>query len=299
MACEDCRKKQYSLAEKEIVEYIRNMGFNVQENAHLTGDNTSYDIYIPEKEVAFDYNGLYWHSTKIRPTTVGHRDRILNCAKTSNNIRLYYIWEDDYRDRKELVLSFINEKLGVSDKENLNSNECFVTIEKSNSIELQDFIKNNDIKGFLSGSINLALRENNTREIVSAMIVNPLKSVNGLKIFRYCYSKIIYKGFEKLVDFLETYYNKDFIIINSDNDVSNGELYEETGFKPEKLIDPDYYYIVNNSRVHKFKYRKSYFKKTKGLIYKEGLTERELAELNGILRIYDSGKIQWIKYSNI
>lgn len=31
------------------------------------------------------------------------------------------------------------------------------------------------------------------------------------------------------------------------------------------------------------------------LFYDEDITERELAEINGLERVYDSGKIRWIK----
>lgn len=33
--------------------------------------------------------------------------------------------------------------------------------------------------------------------------------------------------------------------------------------------------------------------KDEGLIYKEGLTEKELAMVNGLNRVYDYGKVHW------
>ena len=35
-------------------------------------------------------------------------------------------------------------------------------------------------------------------------------------------------------------------------------------------------------------------KREPNLKYEEGLTERELAELNGFERVYDAGKIRWV-----
>ena len=63
----------------------------------------------------------------------------------------------------------------------------------------------------------------------------------------------------------------------------------------DKTLPPDYMYVIRNSREHKFKYRKKKFETDPKLKYVPGMTERELAELNGLLRIYDAGKIRFIK----
>lgn len=57
----------------------------------------------------------------------------------------------------------------------------------------------------------------------------------------------------------------------------------------------DYRYLVGGRRVHKFGYRLKRFKDDPHLIYKEGLTEAELAEINNLPRIWDAGKIRFVK----
>jgi len=47
--------------------------------------------------------------------------------------------------------------------------------------------------------------------------------------------------------------------------------------------------------VHKFNYRLARFRTDSALIYKPGLTERELAALNKLHRIWDAGKVLWVK----
>lgn len=56
--------------------------------------------------------------------------------------------------------------------------------------------------------------------------------------------------------------------------------------------------MVKGRRVHKFNYRKERFKKNNTLKYREGLTERELADLSGLCRIWDAGKLKWVKHSH-
>ena len=69
------------------------------------------------------------------------------------------------------------------------------------------------------------------------------------------------------------------------DEVSNGGLYEKLGFTLDKELPPDYSYVVNNKRIHNFNYRKLRFLTDPQLTYIEGLTEKELARLNGLPRI--------------
>lgn len=46
--------------------------------------------------------------------------------------------------------------------------------------------------------------------------------------------------------------------------------------------------------IHKFNYRISRFRSDNNLVYRDNLTERQLANLNGISRLWDCGKTRWI-----
>lgn len=83
------------------------------------------------------------------------------------------------------------------------------------------------------------------------------------------------------------------IITFSDLEVSHGSLYEELGFDRDKILAPDYKYLYDDELKHKFGFRLNRFRNDPLLEYKDGLTEWELAELNDIPRIYDSGKIRY------
>lgn len=56
--------------------------------------------------------------------------------------------------------------------------------------------------------------------------------------------------------------------------------------------------LLENSYFHKFGFRLSKFKNDPFLIFEDGLSERELAELNGFDRVWDSGKIRFVKYKH-
>lgn len=85
----------------------------------------------------------------------------------------------------------------------------------------------------------------------------------------------------------------DKIITFSNNDCSDGNLYMNNGFEKEYNLRPDYSYVLNGVRNHKFGFRKNKIKLNKNLKFYEGKTEHEIMLKNDIYRIYDSGKIKW------
>lgn len=58
----------------------------------------------------------------------------------------------------------------------------------------------------------------------------------------------------------------------------------------DAIISPDYMYLYKGKRVHKFNFRISKFKNNPNLKFEGGMTEKELANLNGLHRIWDAGK---------
>lgn len=84
------------------------------------------------------------------------------------------------------------------------------------------------------------------------------------------------------------------IVTFADHQVSNGGLYENLGFILDKELSPDYRYLVDEDRKHKFGYRITRFKNDPYLKYKEGLSESQLAKINGIKKIWDCGKSRYV-----
>lgn len=84
----------------------------------------------------------------------------------------------------------------------------------------------------------------------------------------------------------------------SDNDVSSGVMYGQTGFISDMEIAPNYQYAgpkTDYVRRPKEGFQKRKFREREDLLFEEGMTEHELAQLNGLFRCWDSGKLRWVK----
>ena len=76
------------------------------------------DIYIPSKQVAIEFNGLYWHSEKAGKGKDYHYNKWLSCK--NKGVRLITVWEDDWRYRRDAVTQYITDALSDTYSTNLD-----------------------------------------------------------------------------------------------------------------------------------------------------------------------------------
>ena len=216
------------------------------------------------------------------------------CEK--RGIQLMQIWEDWIIHKPEIVKSLVLSKLGIYE-DRIYARKC--VLREVPATECTNFLENNHLQGSVNGSVRLGLyRDNN--ELVSIMVFGKKrKSVNGAssddvyELYRYCNKKNIQVigGASKLFTHFVKNYNPIQIESFSSNDISDGGLYKILGFAKEPKISRSYWYINSTMhRMHRFSFRKSE-------LIKQGcdpsLSESQITESMGLLKIYDSGQSKW------
>ena len=127
---------------------MKKRGFEIEEGKNILGGSQTFDIYIPSKKLAIEYNGLYWHSDKVRPDPEYPVNKLVDCAQSG--IDLVYVWEDDFRDKRDIVLRMLKNKLGISDEEKVNAREC--EIQEIGYDLSSQFLDEYHIQGRVSGT---------------------------------------------------------------------------------------------------------------------------------------------------
>jgi hypothetical protein len=248
------------------------------------------DIYIPNLKVAIEYNGLYFHSELFSSRNY-HKEK--TAIAKDNNIRLIHVWEDDWKYHKERTKKWLLGILNLSPYTKIYGRNTQVKfIEPLQSKELFD---NYHIQGFVNSSLCVGLFYK--EELMSACLFK--KEGSSYNLTRYVtkdsikiiggFGKILKNFIKKTKKHIKNIYSfADLTWVNSDNNV-----YLNNGFVVNKVIPPDYKYIYNSKRCHKFGFRhKSLPKKLKE--YNPLLSEHENCTKNNIFRIYDCGKIKYI-----
>lgn len=292
--CPSCSNNT-SKAELEICEYIQSL---IPNEEVRSGDKKllkgkELDIYIPSKKIAVEFNGLYWHTETQGKGKTYHYEKWLECKE--KGVQLIQVWEDEWNRNPEQIKQMIAHKLGCSNQKKVFARKTkvtTVTVQK-----MQEFLSESHVQGFASGSYYLGLVERNdeTETLLAALVLKKEPKSDGkvLNIIRYATNASVIGGFTKLLKYAEKQYKPESFITFADHCVSDGGLYENNGFVADKELPPDYTYLVNRERKHKFGYRITKFQNDPNLLWEEGMTERELADLNGLPRIWDAGKTRY------
>lgn len=276
--CPKCCLRQTSGAEKSLADFISTLSDNVITNTRNVIYPYELDVYLPDQKIAVEFNGLYWHREEAIGKT-RHYDKWQACNRLG--IQLITVWEDDWRDRRNVVEKMLSTK--ITGRKSVGARKtvaCNITYK-----EAAAFLDNWHIQGASSGSRYIGLKHHG--DLVAVMVLTRDKDIYRLD--RYASSVSIPGGLIKMIKF--SGYSR--FITFADRTVSGGELYEKTGWTRTGELRPDYRYIYKDTRVHKFSFRRSRFKNDPKLQYNPSLTEKQLAELNGIHRIWDSGKVKY------
>jgi hypothetical protein len=282
--CPKCGQK-YDKTENELKDFIKGLGFDFLENSRKIIYPFELDIYIPSLKIAIEYDGLYWHCELNKPDDY-HLKKTEICE--ANGIQLIHIFGDEWVNKKDIVKSRLINILGIT-KDKIYARKC--QIKEIDSCK--EFLNDNHLQGYVNSAVNIGLFYNN--ELVTVMTFGNLRKSMGstskdgtFELLRFC-NKInitTIGGADKLMKYFIRNYKPNEIVSYADRRWSQGHLYEKLGFSFVHDSKPNYFYLVNNKRLNRFKFRKD-------ILIKEGFdkdkTEREIMFERKIYRIYDCG----------
>ena len=139
--CPKCGLK-LSKAEDEIIEYIERFNIKVEKRNKTLISPYELDIYLPDKHIAIEYNGLIWHSEKFGRDKNYHVNKTKQC--NDKGVRLIHIFEDEWLEKPLIVKSMLSNLLGVTSKK-LFARKCIV--KEVESKIANNFMENNNIQG--------------------------------------------------------------------------------------------------------------------------------------------------------
>lgn len=287
--CPTCVAKTFvSKGEKEVLEFVQSLSSDVVGTYRDLIDVHEVDIYIPSKNLAIEYNGVYWHSEDQKGKNY-HYEKWKACK--DQGVQLIQIWDDEWRDKKDIIKNSLAHKLGASKSAVVYARQTLVTTLSAKDTKI--FLSTHHIQGFAGGSVRLGLVDNSGSVVACGVFKK--RTDTEYELVRYATAARVAGGLSKLLkNFARTHSHVARIITFADHCVSNGNMYTKLGFVADKELTPDYKYLVNGTRVHKFNYRLTNFKNNPNLLFLDGVTERGLAKLNSLPRVYDAGKTRFV-----
>lgn len=273
--------------EQELVKFIKSIySDEIIENDRTIIFPKELDVYIPNKKVAIEFDGLYWHSTEHQKNKNYHLNKTIMCEE--KGIRLIHIFEDEWKCKQDIVKSIISSSLGVYE-EKIFARMC--EVKEVDDSTFRKFCNENHIQGECNSSERLGLFYHD--ELVQCVGFGKSRFTRNENELIRMVTKLntqVIGGFSKLMK----YYGKECISY-VDRRLFNGKGYLSSGFEKIFANKPNYYYTKKFERFYRMNFTKRNIAKKFPKEFDEKLTEEENMKKLGYYRIYDCGTIK-MKY---
>jgi len=269
-----------SSQEKEIAEFIKAKipDIIIERNRRGVIGKKEMDIFLPERNIGIEYNGLYWHSEKDLVNDY-HKQKYLEAKK--NGIRLIQIFGDEWEEKRDVVESIILNALGSSEK-SYDARKCTVVkCCSENKTKFEEFFASNHIAGNVRFFSAIGLEF--CGELIQAVSFrHPFVKKYGdvVELARSCSKKFshVRGGFSRLMSATKEEFDGQTILSYADLRFGEGEVYAKNGFRLVGTTPPDYAYTDFQRRYNRFQYRAQ-----------NGVSEKDVAEQNGVVKIFGVG----------
>lgn len=292
--CMDCDPILMSSSiERDLVEEIRSWGItNIITNDRKILKGKELDIYLPDFNLAIEYDGCYWHNSEKKDKKY-HLEKTLACKE--KGIHLVHIFDEELFNKRELTLDMLKKMMNISNK--IGARKCKI-VELSDR-EYKEFVEDNHLQGYTPVKVRLGLAYNDS--LVAVMSFSKPRFAKDVEweLNRYCeiLGSVVVGGKEKLLNYFEKTYNPKSMISYCDLRWFKGTSYTKMGFELVKTSEPNYKYFKSgyydfHSRLE---FQKHKMKDIKGFLFDENLSEYENMRNNGYLRIFDCGNMVFVK----
>jgi len=281
-----------SKTEKEILEWIKESSPNAKK---YQKEGHQLDVYIPNISLGVEFNGLFWHN-ELQKERNYHLNKTVHFK--NKGIRVIHIWEHEWKFKQEQVKSFLLSALGKNENK-IGARKCKVIwsdsreeIEKAHNL-----LDSTHIQGHTKSTKYVANAYYQDELIATATFGKHHRSGESWVLSRFT-TKTNYtiQGILSKITKLASGELGSDIISWADYRLSQGNGYEKAGWVKEELLKPDYFYYktgyISKTCVISKQSRQKKLVKTP-----EEMTEHEHAKLDGLVRVYDCGKIRY-KYKH-
>lgn len=271
--------------QNELKEFLNSLNIKYVENKRTIISPYELDFYLPEHNLAIEFNGVYWHSELNGKNKQYHLKKTELCE--TKGIHLLQIFDSEWNNsiKQQIWKSIISSKLKLNNR--IYARKC--KIHTPSSREVNIFLTNNHLQGYCSSQKQIGLYYNN--KLVSLMTFGKSRFSKEMELIRYC-NKVninVIGGASRLLK-ASKFTN---IISYANRRFSNGGLYIALNFKKIHDTDPNYFYTKDYKLLEtRHKYQKH---KLSELLtnFKNNLSEWENMKINGYDRIWDCGNIKY------
>lgn len=258
------------------------------------------DIYVPNRNIAIEFNGIFWHGeVNGRKPKQYHANKTQMCA--DKGIRLLHIFEHEWANSQSIVESKLRVVFGcVSEKFHARTCEV-VPLSWQDAAPLLDkwHMQGAGPRGECVGLLHCGT-------VVSVLTFGKdrFSGESRFEIYRYASAPntVVVGGFSRLMKRMVQTSGAIEVISYADLRWStvDGSVYQRSGFVYTGSTEPNYYYFQPRYPTKLYSRIKFQKHKLPGLLenFDPSKTEWENMQDHGFDRIWDCGHARWVWKAN-
>lgn len=278
--------------EKELVSIIKTFtSCSIKERDRDTIQGVELDIYIPEKKIAIEFNGDYWHSDLFKDKYY-HQKKTIACIE--KGIHLIHIFEHEWLDNntKKKIIKLLKIKLDESIK-CIGARETIVRNINKESEKL--FCNKYHLQGYTPSDIAIGCYKDSELLGIMTFGKSRFNSNFQYELIRMCWRDDVkvHGGVSKIFKYFISKYKPTSIISYCDISKFSGVSYSKIGFctSKNKLSEPGYIWYEPNTKNIKSRYQTQKHKLLKNKLGSNDETEDDIMSRLGYIKIYNSGNL--------
>lgn len=275
--CPECVRKLFvSKAEQELADFLMSEELEVIQSNRKLLDGVEIDIYLPDKNIAIEYNGLYWHNERNIKNKFAHYEKWRKAQRA--NIQLIQIWEDDWMKRKsQIKLMLINQ---IRSKSFTQLCESDVSVCNLSEKDTDVFFKKYAYSKYTIGEWSYGLKNDKDHTLTVVVTIHE-KPNNIIEIVTYVVNHYVDNWFSIILKTIQQDFPNHTIVMSGDNALDDKNLYLAQNFQAMQTILPTFLYVYRGERQTEKEYR---------------LSSKQADNLTTTTsRIWDAGSTLWVQ----
>ena len=280
------------------------------------------DIYVPSRKIAFEFDGIFWHSESNSHNTTYHLNKTKRCEELG--IHLIHVfeneWENEDKEKEEQRRDIVRTRIVNALHRRAELLHPAATY-RSSKLALDESVGHDEALSFLEkfhiqgcGNMNVQTvrlgLKNDEDKLISLMTFAKCKkgSKTEWELTRFCSDPnyVVFGAAGRLLKRFEEKYTPKSIVSYADRrwTMNNGNaVYDKLGFRLDHVSAPNYWYWKRGkSHVPELKSRLNFQKhKLKSVLehFDPSMSESQNMAANGYDRIFDCGNLVYVKEYDI